>query len=68
MPGVLQREQQRQSAGQVSALRLRIQEMTVEKRFEHLQKKQPWVFDLVDPKYIACYLGIPLSIFEKLVR
>ena len=47
--------------------RLRMQEMPVEKRMEHLQKNQSWVFDLVDPKDIANYLGIPLSLFEKLV-
>lgn len=50
------------------AERLRIQEMQVEKRLEHLQKTQPWVFDLVDPKDIACYLGISLGIFEKLTK
>lgn len=47
--------------------RLRMQEMPVEKRMEHLQKKQSWVFDLVDPKDIANYLGIPISLFEMLV-
>lgn len=48
--------------------RIRMQEMPVEKRLEHLQKTQSWVFGLVDPKDIANYLGIPLSLFEKLVR
>lgn len=50
------------------AERLRVQGMPVEKRLEHLQKNQPWVFDLSDRKDIACYLGISLSIFDKLTR
>jgi hypothetical protein len=50
------------------AIRLRMQGMPVEKRLEHLQKTRSWVFGLVDPKDIANYLGIPLSLFEKLVR
>lgn len=50
------------------AERLRLQQMPVEKRFEHLQKNQPWVFDLAERKNIACYLGISLSILEKLTR
>ena len=50
------------------AERLRVQEMPVEKRLEHLQKNQPWVFDLADREDIACYLGVSLSIFEKLTR
>ena len=49
------------------AERLKVQEMPAEKRFEHLQKAQPWVFDLAQPKDIACYLGISETIFEKIV-
>lgn len=48
------------------AERLRVYELPVEKRLEHLQKKQPWVFGLVDRQDIASYLGISLSMFEKI--
>jgi hypothetical protein len=50
------------------AERLRVRDMPVEKRFEHLQKNQPWVFDFAERKDIACYLGISLSILAKLTK